>query len=144
MQIAEGQTVIQHILDQALNRGDLTVIDQLVAPAGAPFSEWDTPASRAELKQLVVALRTAFPDLRCTITDEIQAGNRCAAHWTLRGTHRGMLFGNRPTGRSVRVQGMIYARMTEQSLAELQLLVDRFGMLQQLGLVPPPAKPARR
>lgn len=139
MPIAEGQTVIQRILDQALNRGDLAVIDQLVAPEAAPRSEWDTPADRAGLKQLVVALRTAFPDLRCTVEEEIQMGSRSAAHWTLRGTHQGMLMGNRPTGRTVRVEGMIHARMAQDRIAEFRILVDRLGMLQQLGLVPPSA-----
>ncbi|MEJ2735188.1 MAG: ester cyclase [Anaerolineae bacterium] len=143
MQIAQGQTVIQRILDQALNRGDLAVIDQLVAPEAAPRSGWDTPASRAELKQLVLALRTAFPDLRCTVEDEIQMGSKSAAHWTLCGTHQGMLMGNRPTGRTVRVEGMIHARMAQDRIAEFRILVDRLGMLQQLGLVPSsPVRPS--
>lgn len=48
-----------------------------------------------------------------------------------------MLLGNLPTGRKVRVEGMIHARLEEDGFAELRILIDRLGMLQQLGLVPP-------
>jgi hypothetical protein len=39
---------------------------------------------------------------------------------------------------------MIHARLARDRIAEYWLLVDQFGMLQQLGLVPPPANPADR
>jgi hypothetical protein len=50
-----------------------------------------------------------------------------------------MLMGNRPTGRTVRVAGMIHARLAQDRITEFRILVDRLGMLQQLGLVPPTA-----
>jgi predicted ester cyclase len=137
----EGQTVIQRILEGAFNQGDLALIDGLVAPEAGAHNGRSARADRRELKELVVGLRAAFPDLHCTVEDEIRAGSRVAAQCTLRGTHQGMLMGNRPTGRTVRVKGMIHARLAGDRIAEFRILVDRFGMLQQLGLVPPP--PAR-
>jgi predicted ester cyclase len=137
MLLAAGQTVIQRSLEEAFNQGDLAVIDTLVAPEASSSSGWHAPSDRAGLRELVVGLRTAFPDMRCTVEDEIQVGGKVAARWTMRGTHLGMLLGNRPTGRSVRVEGMIHARLIEDRVSEFQILVDRLGMLQQLGLVPP-------
>lgn len=139
MAIAEGRTAIEGILEQAFNQGDLAVIDSLVALDASARNGQDMAALRRELKELAVGLRTAFPDLHCTVEDEIQVGSRTAAWWTMRGTHQGMLLGNRPTGRTVRVEGMIHARLEEDRFAELRILVDRLGMLQQLELVPPPA-----
>jgi predicted ester cyclase len=139
MVTAEGQTVIRRILEGAFNQGDLAVIDGLVAPEAGAHNGRSARSDRKELKELAVGLRAAFPDLHCTVEEEIQAGNWVAAQWTMHGTHQGMLMGNRPTGHSIRVEGMMHARLEGDRIAEFQILVDRFGMLQQLGLVPPAA-----
>jgi predicted ester cyclase len=136
MVTAEDQKVIRRILEGAFNDGDLAAVDRLVAPEAGAHNGRSARSDRKELKDLVVGLRAAFPDLHCTIEQEIQAGSWVAARWTMRGTHQGMLMGNRPTGHTARVEGMIHARMTQARIVEFTILVDRFGMLQQLGLVP--------
>jgi steroid delta-isomerase-like uncharacterized protein len=83
--------------------------------------------------------RTAFPDLQCTVEDEIREGDQFAAHWTMRGTHKGSFLGNPPTGRPVVVQGIIFARTDNGRIVEDWTLLDQLGILQQLGIVPPPA-----
>jgi steroid delta-isomerase-like uncharacterized protein len=94
--------------------------------------------NREGLKQLIAMFRTAFPDLHCTVEDEISEGNKVAAHWTMRGTHKGPLLGNRPTNRQIMVQGMIFARTENGRIAEGWTLLDQMSILQQLGIVPPP------
>jgi len=127
------------IFDQAFNKGNLAIIDELIsAEAKTHAVGWDVPANRFGLKQVVVTLRGAFPDLDCAINDEIVAGERLAARWTLCGTHKGSLFGNPPTGRSVEVQAFIFARIADGQIVEAWILVDQMSMLQQLGIVPPP------
>ncbi len=83
---------------------------------------------------------TAFPDLQCTVEDEIYVGDQFAAHWTMRGTHNGSFLGNPPTGRRVMVQGLIFARTAHGRISEAWTLIDQMGILQQLGLVPPPLR----
>ena len=90
------------------------------------------------LKQLIAMLRTAFPDLQCTIEDEIIEGDKVAAHWTMRGTHKGLFLGNSPTNKPILVQGLIYARIENNQIIENWTMIDQMGVLQQLGLVPPP------
>jgi predicted ester cyclase len=99
---------------------------------------WGMAYNRVGLKQLVAHLRAAFPDLHCQMDGEVVDGNELAAHWTLRGTHQGIFLGNRPTGRTVTVQGMIFARLVDNQIVENWILLDQMGMLQQLGIVPPP------
>jgi predicted ester cyclase len=82
--------------------------------------------------------RTAFPDLHCTIQDEIIQNNKVAAHWTIRGTHKGQFLGNSPTNKPIAVQGLLYARIENGQVIENHLLIDQMGVLQQLGLIPPP------
>jgi len=135
----QGKSIVRRVLDEAFNQGNLTIVDELVTPDGiSHHSSWGTPANRMGLKQLIAMFRTAFPDLVCTIEDEITQGNKIAAHWTMRGTHKGRFLGNPPTNKPILVQGLIYARIEKHQVVENWILVDEIGMLQQLGLVPSP------
>ncbi len=82
--------------------------------------------------------RSAFPDLHCTVEDEIGEGDKLAAHWTMRGTHKGPFLGNPPTNRPIVVQGISFARTENGRIVEDWTLVDQMSILQQLGLIPPP------
>jgi len=127
------------MFDMAFNQGAFAVMDELLAPDGiAHTPSWDMPDTREGLKQLIAMFRTAFPDLHCTIEDEISAGNKVAAHWTMRGMHTGLFLGNRPTNRPIMVQVMIFARTENGRIAEGWMLLDQMSILQQLGIVPPP------
>ena len=133
------ESLIRRMFDNAFNQGTCAVVDELVAPDGVSHTPaWGMPNNREGLKQLIVMLRTAFPDLHCTIEDEISEGDKVAAHWTMRGTHKGPLLGNRPTSRPIVVQGMIFAHTENGQIAEGWTLLDQMSLLQQLGIVPPP------
>jgi steroid delta-isomerase-like uncharacterized protein len=130
---------VQRIFDQAFNKGDLAIVDELVAADSVSHTlSWGMPGSRMGLKQLIATFRTAFPDLHCTVEDEIREGDKFAAHWTMRGTQTGSFLGNPPTGRPVEVQGIIFAHTTGGQIVKDWILVDLLGILQQLGIVPPP------
>ena len=132
-------SLIGRIFNLAFNQGYLVIIDELVAVNGVTHAmSWGMPASRLGLKQLIAAYRTGFPDLHCTIEDEIYQGDRLAALWAIRGTHNGLFLGNPPTGRLVEVQGIIFARTKKGQIIEDWTLIDQMGILQQLGVVPPP------
>lgn len=60
------------------------------------------------------------------------------AHWTRGGTHKGLFLGHPPTGSPVEVQGIIFARISNDRIIEDWTLVDPMGILQQPGIVPPP------
>lgn len=131
---------VRQIFELAFNQGDLAVVDALLSPESIThIPAWGMPASRTGLKLFVSSLRTAFPDLQCTVEDEILEAGRLAAHWTLRGTHKGLFLGNPPTGRPVEVLGIIFARTANGRIVEDWILVDQMGILQQLGIVPPPS-----
>jgi steroid delta-isomerase-like uncharacterized protein len=131
-------SLIHRIFDLAFNQGDLDVIDELVAEKDVnQVFRWGMPAGRLGLKQLITAYRIGFPDLHCTIEDEIDIGDRSAVIWTMRGTHEGLFMGNPPTGRQVEIRGIIFARTANGRIIEDWTLVDQMGTLQQLGIVPP-------
>jgi steroid delta-isomerase-like uncharacterized protein len=133
------ESLIYRIFDQAFNQGNLEVVDELLSPKHVTHTTFGGAThGPIGLKWLVAMFRTAFPDLSCTIDDEIRQRDKFAAHWTMGGTHEGPFLGNPPTGRQVKVQGMIFGRVSNGRIVETWTLIDQIGILQQLGLVPPP------
>jgi predicted ester cyclase len=77
----------------------------------------------------------AFPDLR---TEDLQVmvdadGRAGASHWTVSGTHDGELFGIRPTGKRVTVEGMNSYRLSDGRISEMWTRFDRHALFRQLG-----------
>ncbi len=134
-------SLIRVIIETVFNQGDYAAIDELLAPGSILHTPaWGMPANRLGFKQWIAGFRAGIPDLHCTLEDEIRSGDKQAAHWTMRGNQTGRFFGNLPTGRPVEVHGMIFARVENNRIVENWILVDQIGMLQQLGIVPPPAR----
>lgn len=119
-----------------LNRGDVTVADKAFAADcvihinGSP----DPNLSVAGFKQMMVGLLAAFPDLRIAIEDQIVAGDKIATRWVAEGTNSAPFGPVPPTGRRVRVDGLILDRVTDDKIVERWEQWDQAGMMQQLGL----------
>jgi len=139
MSSTQFQSPIYRIFEEAFNQGNLDVVDEVLTHDHFTHNIFGGgPNGPQGLKCLIAMFRTAFPDLHCTLEDEIRQGDQLAAHWTMRGTHNGLFLGNPPTGRLVEVQGIIFASTVDGRIVEDWTLIDQMGILQQLGIVPPP------
>lgn len=139
MPIDRSDSPIRRIFDKAFNQGNFAVVEELLAPDSiSHIPMWGMTNNRMGFKQLIASYRAAFPDLHCTVVTEIGENDKIAAHWTMQGTHRGTFLGNPPTDRKIEAQGFIFARTAGGRIVENWILIDQFGMLQQLGIVPPP------
>jgi predicted ester cyclase len=86
---------VLHGIYQAINTGNLDLLDKFVAPGYVEHSEGLQGVE--PFKQQITAFRTAFPDLRVTIEDLLLAdGGRFASRTTVTGTHTGDLMGMPP------------------------------------------------
>ena len=133
----QAQSAIRRVFEEAFNQGNLAVVDELLAPDYLAHNAFGgAPNGPQGLKLLITMFRNAFTDLNCTIEDEIYEGNRCAARWTMRGTHKGLFMGNPPTGKQMQAQGNIFVRFEAGMIVEYWMLIDQFGLLQQLGIIP--------
>ena len=83
---------------------------------------------------MVSVLLTAFPDLRFTIQDQITAGEKVAMRWLAEGTNTGPFGAAPPTGKPIRVEGLIFDRVLDGRVAERWEQWDQPAMLRQLGL----------
>jgi predicted ester cyclase len=80
---------------------------------------------------------TAFPDWQYTIEDLITEGDKVVARITVQGTHQGNFLGIPATGTSVTMTEIQIVRVASGQIVDMWANVDLFGMLQQLGVVPP-------
>jgi steroid delta-isomerase-like uncharacterized protein len=80
------------------------------------------------LRETVLDMRTAFPDLNVAIYDVIANGNNVSARWTLTGTHRGEWNGIAPTGKRVEATGLSFMRIKDDKIQESWNIWDRLSM----------------
>ena len=87
-----------------------------------------------DYKEAYVAIKKAFPDITVTIEDTVVEGDKIAARYTLRGTHRGEFMGIQPTGKTFEMSEIAIVRTEGGRLAESWAIPDFISLLQQLGM----------
>ena len=90
------------------------------------------------LTQFVSMLRSAVPDLRITLEDDIAEGDKVVTRWTASGTHQGELMGIAPTGNQVTITGITIHRIEDTKIVEEWSNWDALGLMQQIGADPSP------
>ncbi len=134
----ENKAVVRRFLEEVFSKGNLELVDELFAPNYVLHD----PAVPGEvrgpegIKQYVDMYRSAYPDTRFTVEDQIAEGDRVVTRWTGRGTHQGELMGIPPTGQEVTVTGIEFDRVSGGKLEETWVNYDAMGMMQQLGVIP--------
>ena len=79
---------------------------------------------------------SGFPDIQWTLEEMVAEGDKVAARFTMRGTHRGTFFGVPPTERLIVAQAMNIYRLSGGQFVEEHGQPDMLGLLQQIGAVP--------
>jgi steroid delta-isomerase-like uncharacterized protein len=127
------KTIVHRLFAEFFNEGNPATADQLVSP------NFVGPTGKGSegFKATIAPLRQGFPDLHFTVEDTIADGSRVVVRWTSKGTHRGSFAGVAPTGREVFNAGIGIYRVENEKIVETWSQVDRLGVLQQIGALPP-------
>jgi steroid delta-isomerase-like uncharacterized protein len=142
MSLEGNKAVVLAVMEKGFNQGDLSVLEQYIGtdavdhqePLGTDFIE--------HLKEVIVGMRTVFPDLHFEIHHMIAEGEIVAFRSTMTGTHSGVSKHNAmrglppPTGRRVSVPHMHFLRVVNGKAFDLWHLWNMPAMMQQLGAVP--------
>jgi predicted SnoaL-like aldol condensation-catalyzing enzyme len=81
---------------------------------------------------------SAVPDVTVAFADAFGQGDRLVVRHVFHGTHTGSLLGIPPSGRTVTISGTDIYRFEDGKIAEEWAQPDLFGLLQQIGALPPP------
>ena len=135
----ENKILVQRFVEEAFNRDNLDVADEIYAPAFVSH-ESAAPVERDPdyVRGFVGGYREAFPDGHTTVEAVISEGDRVAYRWSFRGTHEGELMGIPPSGERVTITGITVDRFSSGKIEEEWNFFDQLGLLRQLGTIPGP------
>jgi steroid delta-isomerase-like uncharacterized protein len=142
----QNKVIVRRSFEELLTLGKLDIADEIFAKdylGHDPAMPTDIRGPE-QFKQFVRMYRTAFPDLRLVVEQQIAEGDLIATRFTATGTHRGELMGIAPTGAKVTVTGISIDRMKDGQSVESWTSYDLFGMLRQLGTVATSPKPTSK
>jgi predicted ester cyclase len=145
MMSEDNKRISREVLERGFNQGDLSVFDEYTDPNGVDHQEPPGTPFIEHLKEVVIAMRTAFPDLHFEIHDILADGDIVAFRSTMTGTHSGLfaMMPGRPlpaTGRKVTVPHMHFVKVVNGKTTDLWHLWNIPMMMQQLGVTQEPQR----
>lgn len=133
---------VRRIPLEAFGRGDLTVLDEVLAPDFVDHSfPPGAPQNADGLRSAVGNVRAAMPDLEVTLDIELRDGDFVVHHTHGHGTQSGPAFGHPPSGRrAVWAETHIY-RTRGPVVVEHWGVVKLDSIWQQIGITELPTGP---
>lgn len=123
--------------NEILNGADVDLVDEVFSEDFVEHNPMPGAGSDREgFRQMVQAMRAAFPDFRTEVHHQVAEGDYVVEHWTSSGTHQSEFFGVPPTGNVVSIEGMDLSRLADGKIVEHWTQMDSLGMMQQLGVIP--------
>ncbi len=125
------------VTEEVWNGGDLDAIDKYYAPdvvihPAAP----GLPSGTDRVRTTVSMLRSGLSNFRLGIDYLIAEDDMLAAHWTMKGTHTGELYGIPATGKAINSYGISVMRMSNGKIVEIWGASDQLGLMRELGAIP--------
>jgi steroid delta-isomerase-like uncharacterized protein len=91
--------------------------------------------SRAQLREIMVDIQQAFPDLIVSIVDVVADADRVAYRWESAGTHAGTYMGVPATNKRIAAEGMNIVRIDGGRIAEEWGSWSKSSFLHNLGII---------
>jgi predicted ester cyclase len=120
----ENKAMVQRLMD-AINTGDMDIVDELFTP------ELASPTKRS-----FTAFRSAFPDWHMEIAELVAEGNTVVGRFRCSGTNQGGFKGVPPTGKRMEVDEVYFLRVEGGKFVDFWGLEDDLTRMRQLGLIP--------
>ena len=128
---ADPKQVVRRLIDEVMNTGDLTVLDELYAPRLAQAA-----------RRWVEPFLTSFSDVHMQIVEVVAEGETVFGRFFGSGTHIGTWLGHPATGRRFTdVAEVYFFRVVNGQISRAWGLEDTVDRLRQLGLSPADDEP---
>jgi steroid delta-isomerase-like uncharacterized protein len=136
----ETNKIVMHRFLEFINTASEMLAQELISPDAIFHVPGSPEPMRGPAGYLAIIgmMRAGFPDIQWTLEEMVAEGDKVAARFTMRGTHRGTFFGVPPTGTAIAVQAMNTYRLSGGQFVEEHGQPDMLGLLQQIGAVPAP------
>jgi predicted ester cyclase len=140
MSTEKNKAIVRRYHEELFNKGNLAVADEVFDSnyVNSAIDQMGFPRGPEGFKQYASMMRTAFPDLDLTIEDQVAEENKVVHRIIARGTHKGDLMDIAPTNKQVEINVIAIDHISGGKVLETWVVVDMFGMMQQIGVIPPP------
>src|SRR6266545_3393163 len=92
LHMTEHKGLSRRLYEEVFGLGRLEAADEILSPDCVSHGPGTPPTIGTDaIKRQATILRTAFPDLRVTLEDQLAEGDHVASRWTSSGTHSGPL-----------------------------------------------------
>src|SRR5215203_2616135 len=129
----ENKAIFRRYVEEVPNRGNLEVADEIFGRYLAHQSDGSTLERGPEdVKRFTEEYRSAFPDWRISIEEQIAEGDKVVNRVTLRGTHQRQFRDMAPTGKEVEVKAVTIFRFSEEGkVVETWDYFDQLRLMRQ-------------
>ena len=133
-----NEELFRIFIDEGFSKGDISVFDKYVSPNFIENQSGFTPPNAEGVKKSITSIHRAFPDFSLTIEDMIMKDDMIWRRMTGRGTHKGQFGPLPPTGKKFEITVIDIMKFKDGELVEHWGVPDRLGLMEQLGMKPPP------
>ena len=139
MTLEENKGLVRRFVEEVQSNHKLELVDQLFDPNYNDHASGPGMVPGIDgFKQFYGMMLQAFPDLFATIHDQIAEGDKVVTRKTFKGTHKDAYMGVPPTGKQVEIGVIDIFRVADGKIVEHWMQADSLGLMQQLGMIPPP------
>ena len=115
----ENKALVRRYLEEIINRGEMSVADQIFAPDYVNHSAGGgIGVSLGDFIKSLINMRTAFPDWHVTIEDMVTEGDIVVDRVRISATHTGSVNGVPASGRRIATLAIHMWRVADGRLAE--------------------------
>lgn len=140
LSLEEQKAQADRFCEEVLNNHNFSIIEEFFAPEvvmhGLPQPLQGPDGYRQFLENALIS----FPDIHYTFEDIVVMGDKLAVRWSATATHLGTFLGIPPTGKPVKVDGMVMDKLNAEGKAvEHWQISDGLDILAQIGAFQAPA-----
>ncbi len=118
MQEENNKFLIRQMYEEAINHGNIELVDTLFSSSFVDHSTLDQVTGPQGVKDYFAQVREGFPDIHVTLDDLIAVNDTVVVRTTWRGTHQGVYEGTGPTGKqAIRTMIQIF-RIVDNKITE--------------------------
>jgi predicted ester cyclase len=129
----ENKAIFRRYVEEIAHQGNLELADEIFDRYLAHQPDGSTLERGPEdVKRFQGEWRSAFPDLRIGIDEQIAEGDTVVNRITIRGTHQGAFRGMAPTGKEIELKGVsIFRFFPEGKVVETWDSYDQLSLMRQ-------------
>ena len=133
----QNKDLARRFYEEVVSTGDL---DRLAEFCAEDVVDHEAPPEMPQgiegVKAFVQTFRQGFPDLRATVEDTLEEGDRIAARVTFAGTHEGEFMGVPATENRIEIDTIDIVRIVDGKAVEHWGVTDNMKLMQQIGAIP--------